>query len=94
MNATTVIPCILPNEFAAFSALLVGDMQFPTTYASWLHLTYRSDIGVPAKSIDVHSHEFADFCREQAKAPRMDLLEEFAIAKSIEVQLEHGGPAV
>ena len=82
-NATTAIPCILPNEFAAFSALLIGDMQFPKTYASWLQLPYRSAIGVPTKSVDVHSHEFANFCKEQAKAPSMDLLKEFAIANSI-----------
>ena len=69
-------------------------MEFPLTCASWLQLTYRSDIGVYATSIDVHWHEFAEFRREQAKAPSMDLLEALAIMKSREGQLEHGGPEI
>ena len=82
------------HEAYLLRQLLVGDMQFPVTYASWLQLTYRGDIGVPAKSIDVYCHEFADFCRVQVKAPSMDLLKTFAIVKSRKDRLEHGGPEI
>ena len=84
MSGKSVIPCILPNEFAAFATLLAADPKFPKTYASWLQLTYRSDIGKPLTSVDVHPHEFADHCRQQQQEPSAAALRQFATLKALQ----------
>lgn len=80
-------PRIAREEFDAIAALTAQDPNFPKSHGQWIRLMKQSEAerrarGLVTQEIEIHPHEFSEWCRASRLHPDLYTLMAYAFTKA------------